>query len=345
MVSDTCFSALAKIRLAHGLGCSFLLVDHVFLIDSNRWLQPKNFVTCLILFDDDHSSAKVILDLKDGTTVEVKFSEPPTPRKLRDRSWLYDAIVIGPHDLADRTSGTWRMGPLSVPQLRLFHHTDEQAEKSILSSCEFWSSAWNFQGNRTLKNISYVYFTDLEQIQNSDDLAAIAMNPRRKLHFIRDNAESPVTLPPNWKETKLAEDLLELDVLWSSPEKRNKVIGLYINADLLSPTHMWRHDGFSVWREMILPSVYRVGVEPGTTVSFSNGELKEPSHPKLFAYHVIGDATTVNGLAAPFDEENTEHIFKVQDGNIPPLAFWKANANTDQFSGVETPLQEFDRKR
>ncbi|MCW5793403.1 MAG: hypothetical protein KIS97_03600 [Nitrospira sp.] len=336
------FPALAKVRLAHGLGHSFLLVDHVFLKESNRWLQPKNFVLCHILFEDDKARTKVVLELKDGTTVQVNFWEPPRPQQLRDRSWLYPAMVIGPDNLDVHSAGTWRMGSTGVPQLRLFHHTHEEAAASIRSSQEFWSSAWNFQGTRKLTNISYVYFTDLESIQSDQDLADIAMSPKRKLYFIRDGAQAPQALPPHWRATPLAKDVLELEVYWSSPEKRDQVIEIFVDADLLSPTHMLRHEAVPVWREMILPSVYRVGVEPGTTIRFSEDQLKEPVHPKRFDYHVIGDATSLEGLAAPFDEENTSQIFKVQGGDIPPLAFWKANANTDQYSGNETSLQEFE---
>ena len=339
---DHSYKGLAKIRLAHGLGHSFLLVDHVFLTESKRWLQPKNFVLCHILFDGNKSMAKVVFDLKDGTTVQVNFSEPPRPRGLRDRSWLYDATLIGPDDLEARGSGTWRMGSTGVPQLRLFHHTNKEAADSIRTSQEFWSSSWNFQGTRKLANISYVYFTDLEDIRTNKDLADIAMSPEKKLYFVRDGVEPPVALPANWQDTALANDILELEVYWSSPEKRDQVIGVFVDADVLSPAHMLRHEGVPVWREMVLPSVYRVGVEPGTTVPISGERLGEPAHPKRFDYHVIGDATRIEGLAAPYDEENTTHLYKVQDGDVPPLAFWKANANTDQYSETEVDLQAFE---
>lgn len=336
------FAALVKIRLAHSLGQSFLLVDHVFLKESKRWLQPKNFVLCQILFDDERAIASVVLDLKDGTAVQVNFSEPPRPQDLRDRSWLYEAIVTGPEDLERRTSGSWRLGPTGVPQLRLFHHTNEAAAQSIRSSQEFWSSSWNFQGTRKLSNISYLYFTDLETIRSERDLADVAMSQRRKLYLVRDEAQVPQALPSNWRDTDLATDILELEVYWSSPEKREHVIDLYVDADILSPTHMLRHDGLPVWKEMILPSVYRVGLEPGTTVRFSGDSLSEPDCPKRFDYHVIGDATTLEGLAAPYDEENTTHVYRVQGGDVPPLIFWRANANTDQFSGTEIRWQEFE---
>jgi len=34
-------------------------------------------------------------------------------------------------------------------------------------------------------------------------------------------------------------------------------------------------------------------------------------HLKLFDYVVIGDATSLEGLKAPYDEENTSQIFKI----------------------------------
>lgn len=333
---------MVKVRLAHGLCQSFLLVDHVFLKGSNRWLQPKNLILCPLLFAGDKAEARVVLNLKDGTTVQVNFWEPPRPQQFRDRSWLYPATVIGPDNLDDHSSGTFRIGSTGVPQLRLFHHTCEEAATSIRSSQEFWPSAWNFQGTRKLTNISYVYLTDLELIESDQDLRDIAMSRKGKLYFIRDGAQAPQALPPHWRATPLAKDLLELKVSRSSPEKRDQVIDIFVDADLLSPAHMLRHQGVPVWWEMVLPSVYRVGVEPGTTIRFSKDQMEEPMYPKRFDYHVIGDATSLEGLAAPFDEENTLHIFKVQGGDMPPLAFWKANANTDQYSGNETSLQEFE---
>lgn len=179
------FPALVKVRLVHGLGYSFLLVDQIFLNESNRWMQPKNYVLCRILFDDDMAQARIVLDLKDGTTLQVNIWEPPRPQQLRDRSWLYQAIVIGPDDLNDHATSTWRMGSAGIPQLRLFHHTHEKAAASIRLSQEFLASAWNFQGTRKLANVAYVYFTDLEVIRSDQDLADMAMSPKRRLYLIR----------------------------------------------------------------------------------------------------------------------------------------------------------------
>jgi hypothetical protein len=37
-----------------------------------------------------------------------------------------------------------------------------------------------------------------------------------------------------------------------------------------------------------------------------------PSSPKTLDYAVVGDGRTLAGLEAPYDEEETEHILKVE---------------------------------
>lgn len=64
---------------------------------------------------------------------------------------------------------------------------------------------------------------------------------------------------------------------------------------------------------------------------------------KAFDYIVVGDCTTLDGLAAPYDEENTAHIMKVE-GMTPGttiLDFWFARGNSDLYTGKTVTMQEF----
>jgi hypothetical protein len=58
---------------------------------------------------------------------------------------------------------------------------------------------------------------------------------------------------------------------------------------------------------------------------------------------VIGDATTVAGLAAPYDEEDTTFLLKIErplaGSNI--LDFWFLNSNQDLFTGKIVETQAF----
>lgn len=334
-------TAWAKVRLAHAEAGSFLLVDHLFLKDAGRWLQPKNFVLSQVLAGHDSIDGRIVLDLPDGTTIEVQFSDEPVPSQLADGSWLYEALVFGPDDLISKGAGIWRMGPAGVPQLRLHHHTTAANKQSIQNTQELWSSQWNFQGTRKLKNIGYVYFTDLPFVQTEQDLRAMAMSSTKAIHLQTDGSPSIDALPPNWRSTGLTNYVLQLDVYWSAPEQRDSTVTLYVDADLLCPTHMLRHNGTTVWYEMILPHVCRVGLKPGQVLKLDRDEVSRPAQFQNIGYHVIGDATTLDGLAAPYDEENTNQVFKVEIGNMSPLRKWVTEPNQDHFSGVALELQEF----
>ena len=63
---------------------------------------------------------------------------------------------------------------------------------------------------------------------------------------------------------------------------------------------------------------------------------------KRFDYVVIGDAQTVDGLAAPFNEENTSHIFKFEQLQKDPglLRFWFKYGNSDRYSGVDVEMAQ-----
>src|SRR6266403_3262550 len=138
-------------------------------------------------------------------------------------------MILGPKDLPSLASGSWAMID-SRPYLRLFHHTTQAAKSSILTTLEFWPSAWNLRGTRKLKNVQYAYFTSLPRVRSHEDLAAIAMSSHKKLHYIRDGAAVPLVLPLDWQNTPLALDILELEVYWSVPESRDHTVSVDVDS-------------------------------------------------------------------------------------------------------------------
>ena len=64
---------------------------------------------------------------------------------------------------------------------------------------------------------------------------------------------------------------------------------------------------------------------------------------KQFDYVIVGDATTVAGLAAPYNEEETSHIWKIERApdQSTMLDFWMEHGNTDHFSGKTPEMQQF----
>jgi hypothetical protein len=68
----------------------------------------------------------------------------------------------------------------------------------------------------------------------------------------------------------------------------------------------------------------------------------QPGKTKHFSHLVAGDATNISGLSAPYDEENTKDIFKVETtpNGHSVASFWFEVGNTDRFSGkVIEPYQ------
>ena len=128
-----------------------------------------------------------------------------------------------------------------------------------------------------------------------------------------------------------------LTVYRESTCNRAHTISSWVDADRLSPQHVYRHTprGGQVYYEVVNPFIYRVGVEVGTTVRSVRGKL-EPQAPKLFEYVIVGDCTERAGLRAPYDEEETEQIWKIARPKFEEdfISYWRDNANTKLFDGI-----------
>ena len=119
-----------------------------------------------------------------------------------------------------------------------------------------------------------------------------------------------------------------------------------VETTLLNPQHLLRHDppNEKVWYEVITPFIQRVVLCPVRTLSSAHKCLNRLKFPaKRFDYVVIGDARTLEGLAAPFSEEETNHIVKFEPLNKEPglLRFWFKHGNTEQYSGKSVEMAQF----
>ena len=132
------------------------------------------------------------------------------------------------------------------------------------------------------------------------------------------------TSPDPWRPD------LVLDVYRGSTRDRHATLRLWVPAEVISTPHIWQHAGRSVEYEIVHPWIYRIGLQPGSHLDFRDREATpDPAGLKRFDYAVIGDCTTLSGLEAPFDEENTEHTFVVQDlGDVNLFDFWRHHSNT-----------------
>ena len=67
--------------------------------------------------------------------------------------------------------------------------------------------------------------------------------------------------------------------------------------------------------------------------------------PKDLGYVVVGYATSVQGLKAPFDEENTKEVLKIEYIKDPDeiISFWMNSVNTNQYDEKIIDKAIFDK--
>jgi hypothetical protein len=313
--------ALIKVRLGHAQHGSILLPDHILVCDGTRfWLQPQWISPPILHFAETNSAifyVAVANKIGADPLVKVRFDEDGFVADLPDRSQLYAGRVAAPIDVTPFRSGRWRERDDGGVDLRLYHHTTAANKKSILASGEVWGSAWNFQGNKRLRNVSYAYFTSLDRIADRDDLKRIAMAHDGHLAFRLD--QSPANAGPD----------LVLDVYRESTENRTARIGLWVPAEHIAPSHVWKHTTAQVEYEVTHPWIYRVGLAPGGRYAFERDTAAlTQTGLKHFEYLVLGDCTTQSGLAAPYDEEDTSETVLIQSlTGETVFGFWRRNAN------------------
>ena len=148
--------------------------------------------------------------------------------------------------------------------------------------------------------MAYAYFTSLSQVTSEADLQDMAM---------ASNGRIPLWLDTNAGATP---DLV-LDVYRASTRDRNASLELWIPAEAISTPYVWMREGFSVCYELAHPWIHRIGLRPGQRLDFAGGTATPgPGALRRFDYAVLGDCSTVSGLEAPYDEENTGETFRVQ---------------------------------
>lgn len=337
-----------KCKLAHGLGYSVILPDLLLLGHAGtKWIQPLTFGPNLLAKIGDEIHCSISVDISCGHRLLVKFRNVDLVSRLTDGAELYRCTLLGPHDLDEYATGDSTISTGNAPYLKLYHHTSSDAKQKIEDSEEFWGSKWNIQGtNKKLINVAYVYFTSLHKVESVDDLTMIAMASNGRLTFAVDNFDPPAALLPGW-ETTYKSKILVLPVYRASTADRTATLEFEIESSLLAPQHLLRHspEGDQVWYEIATPFVQRVGIDPGSTLKYTGSRIDFTSvEVKHFDYVVIGDATTVAGLAAPYDEEDTTFLLKVErplaGSNI--LDFWFQNSNQDLFTGKIVETQAFE---
>ncbi|PTN07287.1 hypothetical protein [Nitrosomonas aestuarii] len=318
-----------KCKLVHNIGYSVVCPDQIYFEagDSMHWIQPLYFSGNQVAQFDEFGLCDLGVDISHGACLRIRFKNNDAISWLDDGSILYKCAIKGPKFLYQYRTGDAKIDG-GVPYITLYHHTSRKAKNDIEKGSEYWSTTWNIQGTKKSINISYLYLTSLPKISNIDDLTQIAMSSQGKLAF---RVDSNFTSTPD----------LVLDVYRESTSNRTHTLSQWVNASYLSPQPCYRHlppNGFG-YHAIVSPFIQRIGVEVGSTILIENGHLK-PKNPKSMGYTVIGEATTVIGLEAPYDEENTEGKLMIEFMEKPEeiIEFWMKNANKNQTDNK--PIEE-----
>ncbi len=345
------YSAFIKCKLAHGIGRSIIVPDALFLgKEGTKWIQPLAFgPPILSKFSEHVVECWLSIDVSCSQRVEVAFKAGDFTQSFEDGSELYRCSVRGPRSFKAHATGDSELRRHKAPLVTLYHHTAEDSKKSIIASGSFRLSHWNIQGTeKKVKNAGYVYFTALDRISCDDDLKCIAMSADEVIYMTVDGFTRPLVISTDMV-ARFGKEILPLKVYRGSTKDRTATLKFKIDASTLAPQHLLLHTGvLPMWYEVCNPFTQRVGVQPGNILEFRDGTIERGSFPaKTFQYVVVGDASSVGGLAAPFSEETTEFIFKIEptQSGRPLLQLWFDLGNTDLYSTKSPELQDFEQAK
>lgn len=340
------YKGLIKCKLVHSQNDSIVLPDQIFLMTSDvefKWIQPLTCFFNLLIKDEDTVNCHLNIDISYGNTLLIEFSNKDWIVNFEDNSSLFNCTISGPINILDFVTGTGFFHD-SKPYLNLFHHTLTSHKTSILKSKKLFASSWNIQGTKKLVNINYFYLSCLDKILKKSDLQQIGMASNGKIQLVLDNANLPPIIKP--KESYLYQDsILEIEVYRENTYNRTATLAFKVDSTILSTKHVWKHlpDNDIAFYEFCLPFIFRIGALPGETITFNDLTISRNSNMIGIDYLIIGLGTDLKGLEAPFDEENTEYIFKIEklDSVTNILDFWFENSNQDLFSDKNIQHQEF----
>jgi hypothetical protein len=311
-----------------------LIPEVLIAVAGSRYFLPRFFSPPLIGFnvdEDGHHMATFSIDVgapraRDLTRLFVTVDSRDRVLSYDDGAQLYNCTLEGPRSIATYASGLCRALLSGDYALHVYHHTTADNAAKIRGSAELWSSPWNLAGTRELANVAYSYFTTLPQVRNEDDLRLIAMSSNEYIQL-------------QTTSDRVCEEVLSLKVYRGNTKDRTCALGFYVPSEIVSPPHLLLHPNLGVnhaYYEVVGSDIIRVGVNPGAVLQINGAHISVPrAHLKHFDYVVLGDAASLEGLAAPFDEEETlsvTHLEKLDD-DVDFFQFWWGHQNTDQVSG------------
>jgi hypothetical protein len=132
------------------------------------------------------------------------------------------------------------------------------------------------------------------------------------------------------------EEVLSLTVYRGNTLDRTSALGFDVPCEIIAPAHLYFHPNVGLngaYYEIVGSEILRVGVKPAATLKISGHEVDVVrTNIKPFDYIVLGNAGTLDGLAAPYNEEETKEVAHLEklDSATDLFKFWWDNQNTDQ---------------
>ncbi len=325
-----------KCRLFHLPGVSIVLPDVLMLGGKQKYFfSPKYLLLSLLSYSDGDGVSDYItssVELIGGVCVKIVFFKRDLVKICTDHSFIYQC-AFAPIDgnQMPKPQGMWRQRNDQF-ELALYHHTNVGGERGIKSSKVLWKSPSSIQGKKQLKNIAYGYFTSIPKIKNNTHLNAIGMSSNGVVHLSLTNS-------PN------IADAIPFEVLEQTVENRTQALKFWVDVEMIAPSHIWMHpiESNPRYYEIVLPEAFRVGIQPNYNIPLNGTTLDlKPEMQKRFDYIIVGNADTKEGLMAPFHEEETKEICKLDtDSNgLEIIDMWQKKKNSDLFTGRNVELAE-----
>lgn len=325
--------ARIKCRLVHMQGNSVVVPDYI-LLNSGGWIQPLFFTAPqLVKIEEDSHSCYSFIDIQEGQTIKIKFYSNGFINEFPDKSHLYRCEVYGPTDIEKYSCGEYFEENGQI-LLHLFHHTDDKGFDGITGSNSLWSSRWNYRGSKECVNFNFVYLTQIPEIKYNSDLITVAMSADGNLDYMTDSFIQPPVVPVNFREV-YKDYIYTAEVYRSTSGNRKCTIELDVPIESIDVKHIYLHHQSNLFfYEVCFPYIHRIKTLPKAVVPFDNDFTIEDKPPIVHSeYAIIGDARVKSGLAAPFEEEDTDFIFKIEDCKGQTIhGCWFAHANQDLFT-------------
>ena len=338
------YRGVIKLRLAHSERGSYVIPDMLIGVGGHRYFLPSFFSPPIIAFNVEPGKhiARLSVDVgspraEDLTRLLVKIRSEDRIRAYEDGAQLYACTLEGPRSIASLATGICVATPDGDYKLKVYHHTTPTNAANIRGSRELWSSSWNLAGTQKLKNVAYGYFTSLPQVRDEEDLRRIAMASDGTIKFQTTSERG-------------LEDVLSLQVYRGDTRDRTSSMEFEVSCAIVAPPHLLFHGpvhGSPAYYEVIAPEIIRVGVNPSAKLRIAGSDISIAAvDAKRFSYVVVGDAETVEGLAAPYNEEETKRVAHLQElhETTDLFRFWQTNANTDQVTGRSFEPRKLESK-